>query len=69
MNIIGDIIGNIIGNIVRTIFSNIIRDIIGGDIIHSRLFSSYAGYVPNNALKCQRSRDRLLEQYQSNQNG
>ena len=32
-------------------------------------FSSYAGYVPNNALKCQRSRDRLLEQYQSNQNG
>merc|ERR1711971_211962 len=24
---------------------------------------SYAGYVPNNALKCQRSRDRLLEQY------
>merc|ERR1712228_306941 len=26
---------------------------------------SYAGYVPNNALKCQRSRDRLLEQYQN----
>ena len=32
---------------------------------YSILLSSYAGYVPNNALKCQRSRDRLLEQYQN----
>merc|ERR1712126_351863 len=24
---------------------------------------SYAGYVPNTALKCQKTRDRLLEQY------
>ena len=54
-------------SIIRKIISNIMGNIIG--YILSRHYSSYAGYVPNNALKCQRSRDRLLEQYQSNQNG